>query len=294
MKTASTIVFTLAAAVALPLVAAHGIVQDMTIDGKFFRGNRVGGPSEPSGIRQVFSPEPIKGAKNRDINCGVNAKPASLVLDANPGSKLTFNWRGADGSKWPHNTGPIMTYLASCGELSCDKFDPINAKWFKIEQDGRKPNGNWVQQDLMDGGVAEATLPNNLAPGNYLVRHEIIALHLAPQRGGAEFYAACAQLRVGGSETGVPDPSDLVALPGAYSDNDPGIFVPDVFDTNAKYVYPGPPVAKLVAGKPDSTTSSPEPSATADGSSCRLNSQARSNANRPRQLSRVMRPLRIH
>jgi hypothetical protein len=78
------------------------------------------------------------------------------------------------------------------------------------------------------GVAANVTLPNNIAPGAYLIRHEIIALHLADKAGGAEFYPSCSQIRVGGSGTGVPKDSELVSLPGAYSDTDPGILVPDV------------------------------------------------------------------
>ncbi len=106
------------------------------------------------------------------------------------------------------------------------------------------------------------TIPNNLASGNYLIRHEIIALHLATQRGGAEFYPACAQLRIGGSQTGKPNDNELVSLPGAYSDGDPGIYDPDVYNTNVDYVFPGPPVAAFIAG----STSGPSSTLTISGS----------------------------
>lgn len=99
------------------------------------------------------------------------------------------------------------------------------------------------------------TIPNNLASGNYLIRHEIIALHLATRRRGAEFYPACAQLRISGSQTGKANESELVSFPGAYSDDDPGIYVPDVYNTNVEYIFPGPPVAAFVgsSSSPSST-----------------------------------------
>lgn len=65
------------------------------------------------------------------------------------------------------------------------------------------------------------TIPECLEPGYYLVRHEIIALHAAFQYPGAQFYPGCHQLEVTGSGSTVP--SDLVAFPGAYSSDDPGI-----------------------------------------------------------------------
>lgn len=46
--------------------------------------------------------------------------------------------------------------------------------------------------------------------------------------GGAEFYPACIQLSVGGSQTGQPTSSEEVTFPGGYSDTDPGILVPNV------------------------------------------------------------------
>jgi hypothetical protein len=305
MKSASTFVFTLIAS-ALPLINAHGVLTNAKIDGKLIKGNRIEGNARDSAIRRVFSQDPIKGANNRDINCGTGAIPASLISEANPGSKLEFDWKGASGGNWPHNTGPMITYMASCGDVSCDKFDPIKAKWFKISQQGRKQNGNWVQEDIMKGQFSPpVTVPQNLAPGNYMVRHEIIALHLATQRGGAEFYAGCMQLKIGGSGTGAPEANELVNLPGAYKDDDAGIFVPDVFNPGSKYSFPGPPISKLAAksnGNPDSgnsgNTGDSGKKDNKDGQ-CQLKvnkNKAQEDATkyRPRSVSRVMRDVKFH
>lgn len=43
----------------------------------------------------------------------------------------------------------MLTYLASCGNTTCDKFDAIDAKWFKIDEVGQKTNSaNWFQEDI--------------------------------------------------------------------------------------------------------------------------------------------------
>ena len=82
-----------------------------------------------------------------------------------------------------------------------------------------------------------------------MLRYDIIALHLANQFNGAEFYANCAQMRVGGSGTGGPKDNELVSLPGAYDDNEIGIFDPHLFDDQSvNYAFPGPPVASFVDG----------------------------------------------
>ena len=51
--------------------------------------------------------------------------------------------------KWPHNTGPLMTYMALCDTSTCDKFNGSTAKWFKIDEIGKKSDGTtWYQQDV--------------------------------------------------------------------------------------------------------------------------------------------------
>jgi len=234
---------------------------------------------------------------------------------------VTFDWEGGDGSNWPHNTGPMMTYMASCGSTPCNEFESANAQWFKIQQVGRKENGEWAQADLMNGAVARVTIPDNLAPGNYLIRHEILALHLGTTVGGAEFYPSCAQIRVGGDQTGQPEANELVRLPGGYSDNDPGIVVPDVFNPDAPYTFPGPAVAKFIDGADSEgstgtgssgsgSSSAPRPSTgssndeTSTSGSCRLRRPSSTTVNgavatgspseshyKPRYISRVMRDL---
>lgn len=232
-------------------VSAHGFVHQFTVNGNTFSGARPSGQrsNTPSAIRQITDPSPIYGANNPDVNCGTGGGfLASEVAEVKAGDVLEFDWRGADLSKWPHNVGPIITYLADCGD-SCVGFDSTKARWFKIEQQGYKSNGNeWVQQDLFEAKTVGVKIPSSIAPGNYLMRHEIIALHIAQTRRMAEFYASCAQLSITGSGTGKPSPNELVSIPGVYSDDDEGIHV-NVFGQNPQeYVFPGPPVAALVGG----------------------------------------------
>ena len=229
-----------------------------------------------------------------------------------------------------------MTYMANCGSTTCDKYDPTNAKWFKIDQQGKQPNNTalWVQAEiskliisshyllsyffsiLVNGAVATVPLPNNLAAGNYMIRHEIIALHLATTKGEAEFYPSCSQIKVDGSETGAPEPDECVTFPGGYSDDDPGIYDPQVFNTSAVYVFPGPPVASFVGGTssngtnsssttPVSTTSAgsststgssspPAQSSQASGQSCQVTMSSNTppvDEVQPRHFSRIMRRL---
>lgn len=65
------------------------------------------------------------------------------------------------------------------------------------------------------------TIPPSLAPGEYLLRHEILGLHVAGTEMGAQFYPSCTQIRV--TEGGSTQLPSGIALPGAYDPQDPGV-----------------------------------------------------------------------
>lgn len=65
-------------------------------------------------------------------------------------------------------------------------------------------------------------IPTNLAPGNYLIRHELLALH---QQNTPQFYPECAQLVVTGSGSASPSSDFLYSIPAYASANDPGVNV---------------------------------------------------------------------
>ncbi len=80
-------------------------------------------------------------------------------------------------------------------------------------------------------------MPKDIPSGNYLVRVESIALHQAENPGGAQFYLACAQVKVTDGGNGTPGP--MVAFPGAYKAGEPGL----IFSWRTKsYTPPGPKV----------------------------------------------------
>ncbi|RYP08181.1 hypothetical protein DL765_008881 [Monosporascus sp. GIB2] len=92
--------------------------------------------------------------------------------------------------------------------------------------------------------LAHFTIPPCVAPGDYLMRVELLALHSAYAAGGAQFYMECAQIRVTGS--GTNKGSSFVSFPDAYSANDPGLVI-SIYDNNGNpnnggkpYAIPGP------------------------------------------------------
>jgi len=122
----------------------------------------------------------------------------------------------------------------NCSSWKADTGTP----WFKIQQNTY--NGvEWPSDTLAKGGFKYTVkIPSKISPGNYILRHENLALHGATNVGGAQFYPVCIQLSVTGS--GTLNPSGL-GFPGAYKSNDPGILF-NVYQgdaANRAYVPPG-------------------------------------------------------
>jgi hypothetical protein len=78
-------------------------------------------------------------------------------------------------------------------------------------------------------------IPTNIAPGNYVLRHEIIALHAAGQLNGAQNYPFCINLAI--SSTGSDNPPGIVAQK-LYKASDAGIQW-DLFVKHDSYPIPG-------------------------------------------------------
>jgi len=86
------------------------------------------------------------------------------------------------------------------------------------------------------------TIPKSTPNGQYLIRVEQIALHLAETYQGAQFYLACAQVNVVGGGSGKPPTT--VAFPGVYTGYEPGILI-NIYSLPSNftgYVSPGPAV----------------------------------------------------
>lgn len=131
-----------------------------------------------------------------------------------------------------------MTYLANCGG-DCTTVDATTLSYFKINEAGLNADGTWASDDLIANNNSwTVTLPSDIVAGQYLIRHELLALHSAGTEGGAQFYPMCANLQVTGSGTAAPEG---VKFPGAYSATDPGILV-NIYGTLTSYTIPGPAV----------------------------------------------------
>jgi expansin (peptidoglycan-binding protein) len=145
----------------------------------------------------------------------------------------------------PTHKGPILYYLAKSSDGS-------GAVWFKIYEDGYDASsGQWATDKMIaNRGLMTITLPSDIAPGNYLLRGEIFALHNAYVIDGVQPYVGCVELTISGSGSATPAG---VSIPGVYSDTDAGLNV-DVYQPIAvPYPIPGP--ALYVSGSAPSSSS---------------------------------------
>jgi len=179
------------------------------------------------------------------MTCGFlpkGAQPASTKCPIAAGSKIGLQWNHnspdpGDDIVDPSHKGPCLVYLSSDNGIS----------WFKIFEDGfdTATQTFCVTRLIASKGYMEATIPSDIAPGSYLVRAEIIALHEAENPDGAQPYVDCAELTISGGGTAKPA---TVAIPGTYSPTDPGILFNIYQVPMATYVVPGPPVYTPASG----------------------------------------------
>ncbi|QRW24032.1 glycoside hydrolase family 61 protein [Rhizoctonia solani] len=243
----------LAAQVALGLlsvassVLAHGFAVELTVSNPpatYTAYNPYQDPymnPAPERIsRKIPGNGPVEDITSTDIQCnGGGTVPAGLIATAAAGANIGFNWT----NQWPtSHMGPVITYMAKAPS-DITKWTPGTDKvWFKIDEAGLE-NGKWAGTDILleQNGLWTVKIPENLKPGQYLIRHEIIALHAAGSYPGAQFYPACHQFEITGSGSALPDDADLVAFPGAYTPETPGV-VYNPYSGQTTYPIPGPKV----------------------------------------------------
>ena len=136
--------------------------------------------------------------------------------------------------------GPVLDYLAPCNG-DCQNVNKSSLEFFKIDGkgliDGSSPPGFWADDELIANGNGWLVqIPEDIKPGNYVLRHEIIALHEGFNQNGAQLYPQCFNLQITGSGTVEPEGTPATEL---YSPTDPGILV-DIYNPLSTYVVPGP------------------------------------------------------
>lgn len=242
----------LALAAASQLASAHTTVFSIAVNGKDAGlGNVQGGyiDSPPSN-------SPVLDVTSSDVQCNVAGIKASKSITVQGSDKIAFQWHhntndASDDIIDPSHKGPIMVYASKAGS---------SYSWTKIWEDGYN-GGEWAVDKLIAGsytgtkGQHEVTLPN-LAPGDYVLRPEIIALHEGNRQGGAQLYMECVHITVEGSGTAALPAG--VSFPGAYSANDAGILF-DIYTSFSSYPTPVPVFGTAPAPAPPPAPMPPPP-----------------------------------
>ncbi|KDR74690.1 hypothetical protein GALMADRAFT_227128 [Galerina marginata CBS 339.88] len=199
-------------------------------------------------------------------NTAVNTIPTTASVKA--GSTVGFQVWGNPANIY--HPGVLNVYMANAGSDASTFTGTSGNVWFKIYEISAVTDGGktitFPSQNLTSVSFA---IPSELPSGQYLLRIEAIALHVAQSFAGAQFYIACAQLDVTGGGSGTPGP--LVAIPGVYTGNEPGILIDIYYPIPTSYTQPGPAVwpasgsaSAPTSSKPASPSSTPvKPTSTA-------------------------------
>lgn len=264
-----------AAAATVAAVSAHGGVGVYTIGTTKYQGwqpyNSASGQKSIQRQYSSFNPLMIADLKSVQIRCNNGGTLGSgVTAPIAAGDKIKATW-----TQWTHRPSAVMIYMARCPSSGCNNWDGSGKVWFKIDHQGlvsgSQNSGKWAGDAIVDTLEWTTTIPKTLAPGEYLIRHELLALH---QANNPQFYPECAQLTVTGSGSVVPSSSWLVAFPGAYSASDSGIAFnidSDAAKTATTYPIPGPAVwdgTGTDAPAPQDPTPQPQPSAPVDAPTC--------------------------
>nr|CAB97283.2 related to cel1 protein precursor [Neurospora crassa] len=225
-----------------PLVAAHGAVTSYIIDGTTYPGYEGFSPaSSPKTIQfQWPNYDPTMTVSDAKMRCN-GGTSAQLSATVQAGSNVTAVWK-----QWTHEQGPVQVWLFKCPGAFGSSCKGDGKGWFKIDEmgmwGGKLNSANWGTALIVKNHQWSSEIPKNMAPGNYLIRHELLALH---QANTPQFYAECAQIVVQGSGNAVPPSDYLYSIPTYAPQNDPGVtltrdFKIDIYSSKATtYTPPG-------------------------------------------------------
>ncbi|KAH7131614.1 glycosyl hydrolase family 61-domain-containing protein [Dactylonectria estremocensis] len=236
MRSSFSTIMALAASV--PAVLAHYNFEALIVNGN---------TTDPyEYVRQTTnSNSPIDDVTSANMVCNAGGTDADIMAKTSthsvaPGDEVGFTINSEIG-----HPGPLAVYMSKAPTGTDANAYEGDGDWFKVY--------SLTTSDITDAGLQWATyvnnagihnftfaLPEDLAPGDYLMRAEHIGLHAAGSAGGAQFYIGCAQLTVTGSGSGTP--TDVVSFPGAYDGTEPGILIGIYYPVPTSYTAPGPAV----------------------------------------------------
>ncbi|KAI0344449.1 family 61 glycoside hydrolase [Trametopsis cervina] len=181
---------------------------------------------------------PVTDVTSNDLRCNTGSQASAATTST--ASVAAGSVVGLALDQPIYHQGVVNLYLAKAPG-NANAFDGSGPVWFKVHQLTAITNGG-SSISWQDDNISQVTftLPKSLPSGQYLLRVEQIALHVAQSFGGAQFYISCAQINVTGGGSGKPGP--LVSIPGVYTGREPGILINIYSPIPANYTQPGPAV----------------------------------------------------
>ncbi|KAK7007673.1 glycoside hydrolase [Favolaschia claudopus] len=184
---------------------------------------------------------PLTDVSSVDVRCYDSEESGtSSTMSVAAGSTVGFTVSGNPANLY--HPGVLNVYMAKAPDgTDVADWDGSGNVWFKVYQISAVTDGGSTIT-FPATGMPEVTfpIPSETPSGQYLIRIEHIALHVASSFGGAQFYIACGQVEVTGGGSGTPGP--LVQFPGEYTGNEPGILLDIYYPIPATYTQPGPAV----------------------------------------------------
>ncbi|KAJ7751556.1 glycoside hydrolase [Mycena maculata] len=175
----------------------------------------------------------VTNVNTTDIRCYTSTESgtSSTYTSVDAGATVGFTVDGNPANIY--HPGVLNVYMAQAPSgTEVASWDGSGEVWFKVYEISAVTDGG-TSITFPATGLTQVTfpIPAETPSGQYLIRIEHIALHVASTYGGAQFYIACAQVEVRG--TGTPGP--LVEFPGEYTGYEPGILIDIYYPIPASY-----------------------------------------------------------
>lgn len=181
----------------------------------------------------------LSDVTSNDMRCNINGSSGvnTSTYPVNAGDTLGFTIKDTFG-----HPGPQQVYISQApGDVK--DYDGAG-DWAKIytlsdcQTEGCGAGDGVVKWATYRATTFNFKLPTETPTGEYLLRAEGLAIHAAQKNKGAQFYVACAQIKVSGSETELP--GQTIKFPGTYTANSTGILIPKLWSLITNYTSPGP------------------------------------------------------
>jgi cellulase len=159
---------------------------------------------------------PVANVASPDIACRFGPLiPPALTAVARAGANMTFQWT----SWFENHRGPVLTvvlhsmfrikpksvlifFTQYMGYMPSEDTSVNDVDFFKIDEATYDPKTDAFGSDMLiaANSTRTVTIPSDVKPGIYVVRHEIIGLHFAWQEqpekkaSGAQPYPVCISM----------------------------------------------------------------------------------------------------